>query len=173
MTEQPKAGFFRRNWKLVSILAVVLIVLIAILGIPPYLRWVKNIRAMEVKSALETLRDAVDDHWKTNGTISGITVDKALETAGISNKTKQKWQFVIAWKDTALYTSEMVDKLKDVNTNQLVYVSPYRIIMAVATARNPLREGTKTWFQGDTNSYHGFGVDEQVEPNWTELFPNP
>jgi type II secretory pathway pseudopilin PulG len=173
MNEQPTPGFFRKNWKLVSILILIIIILIAILGIPPYRRWVNGKRALEVRTALESLRGAVDDYWKTNSTISGITIEKALEQAGIGNNTMQKWQFVIAWKDTDLYTTEMVDKLKDVNTNQLVYISPYRMIMAVATAKNPLKEGTKTWFEGDTNSVHGFGVDERVEPDWQSLFPNP
>ncbi len=161
--------------KLRYIVPIVLILLIvaAILVVPRYNRYLREKRAAEVKTALEALRSGVDQSWKNAGTISGITVEGALKDAGISQKVLEKWQFVIAWKLADIYTTEMVNKLKDVNTNEMVYVSPYRMIMAVATSENPLREGTKAWFEGDTNTYHGFGIDDKVEPDWITMFPNP
>jgi len=152
---------------------LIILIIAAIIFVPRYNRYLKDKRAKEVKTALEALRNSVDQTWKNAGTISGITLEGALKDAGISQKIQDKWQFAIAWKLTDIYTTEMVNKLKDVNTNQFAYVSPYRLIMASATAKNPLKEGTKIWLNGDTNSYHGFGVDDKVEPNWSEIFPNP
>lgn len=161
--------------KMIYILPIVLILLIiaSIILVPRYNRYLKAKRAKEIMTAMESIRLKTDQIWKTNGTISGITLQGILTEAQISPKLQQKWQFVIAWKQTDIYTTEMVQKLKDVSTNETVYISPYRMILAVATKDNPLKEGTKLWFAGDSNTYHGFGVDDEVEPVWTEIFPNP
>lgn len=173
MSEKKQSSWSKRNWKLLIVVILVLIIVISILVVPRYRKYINNKRAVEVKTAMEALRTSVDDYWKSNGSISGITLDSAIATAGISPKVLQKWQFFIAWKETTLYTTEMVDKLKDVNVNRLVYVSPYRLILAVATKDNPVGEGTKLWFVGDSNEYHGFGLDALVEPDWKTVFPNP
>jgi hypothetical protein len=55
----------------------------------------------------------------------------------------------------------------------MAYVSPYRMIMASAKGGAALKEGTKIWFNGETNSFHGFGIDDKVEPDWSVIFPNP
>ncbi len=171
MKEKVKAT--KSKAKIIIVASIIILIVLAIIIVPKIRTSINNRRAAEVKSALEDLRNSVDNYWKNNGSISGITLAGAVSDAKISTKTQDKWKFYIAWKETTLYTTEMVDKLKDVNVNQMVYVSPYRLIMAVATAKNPLREGTKTWFIGDTNSYHGFGVDEKIEPDWSVIFPNP
>lgn len=162
-----------RKTKIIVIMLVVVVIVAAILIIPRYNRYLKNSRAKEVSTALDALRLTIDQTWKTSGTISGITMESALAKAKISDKTTDKWQFVVAWKLVDVYTTEMVDKLKDVSTNQMAYVSPYKLIMAVAKAGNPVGEGTKVWYYGDTNLYHGFGIDEKVEPDWAAIFPNP
>lgn len=161
--------------KMKYILAIVLILIIvaAILVVPRYNRYLKARRAKEIMTAMEAIRTKLDQAWKTNGTASGITLENILKEANISPKVLNKWQFAIAWKRTDIYTTVMVNKLKDVSTNETVYVSPYRMILAVATEKNPLKEGTKLWFSGDENTYHGFGVDEKLEPIWAEMFPNP
>ncbi|MDD2228561.1 MAG: hypothetical protein PHY48_04015 [Candidatus Cloacimonetes bacterium] len=159
--------------KVIIILSVVIIIVAAILIVPRYNRHLKNSRAKEVRTALDDLRLTIDQIWKTSGTISGITLEGAIQKANISDKTTNKWQLVVSWKLVDVYTTEMVDKLKNVSTNQMAYVSPYKLIMAVAKAGNPVGEGTKVWYYGDTNAYHGFGVDEQVEPDWSSIFPNP
>lgn len=161
--------------KLKYIIPVILIILIilAIIFIPKYNRYLNQKRAAEIRTALTAVQYVVDAQWKSRGSISGITIEQVMEEADISQKIQDRWQFVIAWKLTEIYTTELVEKLKDVSTHQTTYVAPYRMIMAVAKARNPLREGTKVWFIGDTNSFHGFGVDELVEPDWKEIFPNP
>lgn len=151
---------------------IILIVAAAFL-IPRYNRYLRDKRATEIRTALEELRNTVDQSWKTRGSISGITLESALEEAGISQKIRDRWQFAIAWKLTEIYTTEMVDKLRDVSVNEMAYVSPYRMIMASAKAGGVPKEGTKIWFNGDTNSYHGFGVDDKVEPDWAAIFPNP
>jgi Tfp pilus assembly protein PilE len=157
----------------IALLIVIILAILAAIFIPRYNNYLRNKSAAEGKLALEALRNTVDNYWKTNGSISGISTENAIVEAGIKDKVAAKWQFAIAWKETTLYTTEMVNKLKDVNTNQMVYVSPYKMIMAVATDANKLREGTKIWFEGDTNQFHGYGVDELVEPNWISIFPNP
>ncbi|MFO7660729.1 MAG: hypothetical protein R6V77_07435 [Candidatus Cloacimonadaceae bacterium] len=159
--------------KYIILIILILLIIAAAFLIPRYNRYLKEKRAKEIRTALEDVRNAVDQTWKSSGSISGITLEGVLEQAGVSPKIRDKWQFAIAWKLTEIYTTEMVDKLKDVNTNQMAYVAPYRLIMASATANNPLREGTKIWLNGDTNTYHGFGVDDKVEPVWAEILPNP
>lgn len=156
------------------VLAILILVIVGgAIIIPRYNRYLRTKRANEIRTALEQVRQSVDQHWKNAGSISGITIEGIEQEAGISSKVLKKWKFVIAWKLTDIYTAEMVNKLKDVTTNELVYVSPYRMIMAYATQANPLGEGTKVWFVGDANSYHGFGVDNEVEPDWLIMFPNP
>lgn len=161
--------------KLKYMLAIIIIILIvaALFLVPRYNKWQREKRATEIRTALEAFRNSIDQAWKTSGSISGISVETAVRDAGISQKILDKWQFVVAWKMTDLYTLEMVNKLKDVSTNETVYIAPYKMIMAVATAKNPVGEGTKTWFAGDANSYHGFGYDGKIEPNWSTIFPNP
>jgi type II secretory pathway pseudopilin PulG len=159
--------------KYIILAILVILIVAAIFLIPRYNKYLNNKRAVEIKIALEALRNSVDETWKSSGTISGITLESALQNAGISPKIQEKWQFAIAWKLTDIYTTEMVQKLTDVSTNQMAYVAPYRMIMASAKAQNPLKEGTKIWLDGDTNSFHGFGVDDRIEPDWTQIFPNP
>jgi len=163
----------RGRTKYIILLILVIVIILAIFLVPRYNRYLNNKRALEIRTALEALRNSVDETWKSTGTISGITLEDSMQKAGISPKIQEKWQFVIAWKLTEIYTTEMVQKLKDVSTNQMAYVAPYRMIMASATDKNPIGEGTKVWLNGDTNSYHGFGIDDRVEPNWKEIFPNP
>jgi len=170
--ETIKSSSTKKKLVIALVVILVLAILAAIL-IPRYNKYLRNKSATEGKLALEALRNSVDNYWKTNGSISGITIEKAIAEAGVKDKVVQQWQFAIAWKETTLYTTEMVDKLKDVNTNQMVYVSPYKMILAVATENNKLRQGTKIWFEGDTNQFHGYGIDEMVEPNWNTIFPNP
>jgi hypothetical protein len=45
--------------------------------------------------------------------------------------------------------------------------------MAIATKEGSVPEGRKVWYDGDNNSFHGFGIDEQVEPDWSRILPNP
>jgi type II secretory pathway pseudopilin PulG len=162
-----------KKFRNIAIILIILALVIAIFVVPQYNKYKNAKRATEIRTALENLRNTVDQQWKSSGTISGITVEAALQKAEISPKLQDKWQFVIAWKLTDIYTTEMVEKLRDVNTNEMAFVSPYRMIMASALPGNPVREGTKIWFSGETNSYHGFGVDDKVEPDWTVMFPNP
>ncbi len=153
--------------------ALVIIIVAAILIVPRYKKYVMNKRAQALRTALETVQKNVDDYWKTNGSIGGYDLDLALIEMNLPAKTMEHWSFAIAWKPTEIYTTQMVDKLKDVSENRTVYVAPYKIILAVATKDNPLGEGRKSWYNGDDNSYHGFAYDDLVEPNWKGIFPNP
>lgn len=173
MTTKSEQTPAKNKTKYIVIGILVILAIAAVILVPKYNKHLQNTRAQEVKTALDQFRSSVDKQWKSAGTISGVTVESALQDAGIKANVLKKWNFVVAWKLTPIYTKETVDKLKDVSTNQTAYVSPYRLMMAVATQDNPLGEGTKLWFDGDTNSYHGFGVDQQVEPDWAAVFPNP
>lgn len=168
---KPATSKSRIKYYVVAILVVIVIALI--LGVPRYIRFQKESRIKAIHTAMEALRHHVDDYWRASNSISGYDLDNALKELKIPAKVMKEWNFVIAWKDTDIYTAEMVDKLKDVSQNRTVFVAPYRLIMAVATQKNPLKEGRKVWYDGDNNSFHGFGYDERVEPNWRALFPNP
>lgn len=152
---------------------VVIIVVALILIIPRYNRYQNEKRAEAIRTAIVALQQNVDNYWKTYGSIGGYDIDLALVELELPTKTTKNWSFAIAWKSTEIYTTQMVDKLKDVSENRTVHVAPFKIIMAVATSENPIGEGRKTWFSGDENSYHGFGYDEMVEPNWREILPSP
>jgi len=173
MNTTPTAPPRRKKLRYILPLVLIILIVLAAVLVPRYNRYLRERRAKEVRTALEAFRAAADQTWKTKGSISGITVEECLKTAAISPKVTAKWQFVIAWKMTDIYTTEMVDKLQDVNTNELAYVSPYKMVMAVAKAGNPVGEGIKIWYDGETNSYHGFGVDSRIEPDWSAVFPNP
>jgi len=166
---RPKGNKF---W-IIVILALIVLLLLAIFGLPRYNRYLMKIRSANGKEGVEAIRTRVDEYWKTNGNMGGFTIENALPETELSNKVKKQWNFFVAWKSTQLYTTEMVDKLKNVNANDYVFIAPYRVIMAVATKDNPLKEGTKIWFEGDTNLFHGYGIDNVVEPDWGTLFPNP
>lgn len=168
---KPATRKSRIKYYLVAILVVIVIALI--LGVPRYIRFQKESRIKAIHTAMEALRHDVDDYWQTNNLISGYGLDLALQKLKIPAKVLKEWDFVIAWKDTEIYTAQMVEKLKDVSENRTVFVAPYRLIMAVATKENPLKEGKKVWYDGDNNSFHGFGYDDKVEPDWRALFPNP
>ena len=173
MEQEVKKNF---SWKKTGIIAGVVVVAILavwIFALPPYKANLARKRSAEVKTALEALKQNVDDYWKTNNGAGGFEVATALKEAKISAKVLDRWDFVIAWKPTDIYTGEMMNKLNDLNQSNYVYVAPYKMIMAVATAKNPVGEGVKMWFTGDDNQYHGFGLDNQVEPDWSRIFPNP
>ena len=173
MTEKDKKPMSTKTKLRLVVVIIVVLAIAALILIPRYNNMLRQKSAAEGKKALEDLRLGVDNMWKSNGSISGITLDAALEAAKISPKIRDKWQFAIAWKSTEIYTTEMVGKLQDMNTNDAVNVSPYRMIMASAKAANKLDEGTKIWFIGDSNQYHGYAIDDQVEPDWSTIFPNP
>ena len=173
MSEVPSPTRPTRKWKIILPAIVVLGLVAAAFIVPWNNRRLRAKRADEIRTALVAVRGAIDNQWKASGSISGITMEQAVKQAGLGKHLLDNWRFYAAWKLTDIYTAEMVEKLKDVSTNQLAYVAPYRLILAVATAANPLGEGTKIWLYGDTNTYHGFGVDELVEPDWSLVFPNP
>lgn len=173
MAEQSDKTGRKIKTRYLVIAIIVILIIAAIILIPRYNRYLQNKRAAEIRSALELVRNTIDQEWKSTGTISGIRMESILQKAEVPAKVSKNWTFVVAWKDSYLYTTEMVEKLKDVNDNSTVYVAPYRIILAYAKPENPLGEGTKIWFKGDTNSYHGFGVDTKIEPDWVEIFPEP
>lgn len=149
------------------------IIVALILIIPRCTRYQNEKRAEEVLEALGALHSYVDNYVKNNDSASGFDMDQALVELGFKDKILRNWEFAIAWKPGVIYTSEMMNKLKDVEINEYVYVAPYKIIMAVATSTNPVGEGRKLWFDGDMNSYHGFGTDGSVEPDWQRIFPKP
>ena len=153
--------------------AVIIIIIAAVLIVPRWNNYQNNKRAEEVREAVEALHLYVDNYWKTNGSASGFDLNSALVEIGMKQSVIKNWTFAIAWKSSVIYTTQMVEKLKNVDDNNYVYVAPYKIIMAVATAQNPLGEGRKLWFDGDANSFHGFGVDNAIEPDWARIFPSP
>jgi Tfp pilus assembly protein PilE len=162
----------KKAW-VIAIIILILLLLLAIFGLPRYNKYLMKGRSANGKAGVEAIKTRVDEYWKTNGNMGGFTIENALAETQLSNKIKRQWHFFIAWKSTQLYTTEMVDKLKNVNANEYVFIAPYKVIMAVATKDNPLKEGTKIWFEGDANSFHGYGIDGRVEPDWGVLFPNP
>lgn len=161
----------RVKYYIVAVL--ILIIVAAILIVPRWNAYQNNRRAKEVRDAVEALHLYVDNYWRTHGSASGFELDTALVEIGMKPSVIANWNFAVAWKSSVIYTTQMVDKLKNVDENNYVYVAPYKLIMAVATAKNPVGEGRKLWFDGDANSYHGFGADEQIEPDWARIFPNP
>jgi len=166
----------KSSWKKFGIIAgiiVVLILALLIFGVPRWRAMRDKKLSAEAKTSLEALKLNLDDYWKTNNGVGGYDITKALNEAKISPKVRERWDFVIAWKPTDIYTGEMMNKLNDMNEGSYVYVAPYRMIMAVARVKNPVGEGVKLWFSGDENQYHGFGLDDKVEPNWSVIFPNP
>lgn len=173
MNQKAEKGKPKSKLRYTIPLILIILVIAAILIVPRYNSYLKNKRAAEIKTAIETVRLHVDQAWHKAGTISGIKLENVIKQAGISPKVLNNWQFYVSWKQTDVYTTEIVNKLKDVNPNQTIYVAPYRMILAVATADNPVGEGTKVWFSDASNSYHGFGIDNQVEPDWAVIFPNP
>ncbi|MDD4814285.1 MAG: hypothetical protein PHQ29_02245 [Candidatus Cloacimonetes bacterium] len=169
MTE--KNGKSRVKYYIVAALIIIIVALILV--IPRWNAYQTQKRAEEVRAAVEALHSYVDNFWQTQGSAGGFDLDAALVEIGLKSKVIENWNFAIAWKSSEIYTTQMVEKLKNVNENEFVFVAPYKVIMATATARNPVGEGRKLWFDGDNNSYHGFGADDKIEPDWARIFPNP
>ncbi len=162
-----------KKWLLIAVLILLVLLLLAVFVLPRYQQHLKKVRSAAAKEAVEALKGRVEDWWKTNGTMGGFSVENAIGETKLSKRIKEDWNLHVAWKPTEIYTREMVDKLKSIQSTDYVYVAPYKMIMAVATAANPLPEGTKVWYEGDSNSYHGYGIDNRVEPDWQMVFPNP
>lgn len=162
------------SWKKILILiGIVAVLVILALVIPRVNRYLAKSRSTAAQNAISEVRKSVDAYWQSNGKMSGFTLENAIVEANLSSKIIKNWKMVIIWKPGEIYTKELVDKLSNVNTNQYVYVAPFRMIMATATKDNPIGEGRKIWFDGDSNMFHGYGVDSEVEPDWAMLFPNP
>ncbi|MCB5252958.1 MAG: hypothetical protein RBR69_03955 [Candidatus Cloacimonadaceae bacterium] len=164
----------KKSWKKYLVVAGLIVIIVAlILIIPRCNRYQNERRAEEVFKALTELHIYVDNYVKNNNSASGFDLEKAFIELGFKDSVLRNWEFAIAWKPAVIYTSQMMEKLKDVELNEYVNVAPYKIIMAVATASNPVGEGRKLWFDGDNNSYHGFGADDSIEPDWHRIFPKP
>ncbi|MCB5262056.1 MAG: hypothetical protein LHW64_06295 [Candidatus Cloacimonetes bacterium] len=159
--------------KYLVVAAIIVIIVALILIVPRYYKYQNERRAEEVHKALEDLRLYVDNYVKIHESGSGFDQEKALVELGFKSKLLKNWEFAIAWKPVLIYNTQMMDKLRDIEMNEYVYVAPYKIIMAVATSTNPVGEGRKLWFDGDENAFHGFGADERIEPDWQRIFPSP
>jgi hypothetical protein len=152
---------------------LIVIIIAAILIIPRWNTYQHNRRAAAALEALESLKSYTENYVKTNQSASGFNVEAALVEIDISDKILKNWNFAIAWKPSVIYTQQMMTELKDVEMSTYVNVAPFKIIMAVATKESPVGEGRKVWFDGDENAYHGFGIDDEIEPDWHRIFPNP
>ncbi|MCB5265959.1 MAG: hypothetical protein PHT37_08160 [Candidatus Cloacimonetes bacterium] len=159
--------------KYLVVAALVVIIVALILIVPRYKKYQNERRAEEIYKALDKLHAYVDNYVKVNDSASGFDLEKALVELKFKDHVLKNWEFAIAWKPAVIYTSQMMEKLKDVEINEYIYVAPYKIIMAVATSTNPVGEGRKLWFDGDKNTYHGFGADDSIEPDWQRIFPSP
>jgi len=152
--------------------AFILLGILAILALPRYHAWLAAKRSATAQIAISEIRKSVDNYWKSNGKMSGFKLESAIQEAKLSKNTLKNWQFVVVWKPGEIYTKELVDKLSNVQTNEYVYVAPFQAIFATASKNNPLPAGTKVWFDGDANTFHGFGVDDIPEPDWSKIFPD-
>lgn len=155
------------------IAALIVIIVAAILIVPRWNKYQNDRQAGAVLKALEALKVYTDNYVTTHQSASGFNVEAALVEIDIDRNTLKNWNFAIAWKPAVIYTQQMMSGLKDVERNTYVNVAPYKIIMAVATKDNPIQEGSKVWYDGDENAYHGFGIDDRIEPDWLRIFPNP
>lgn len=156
------------------ILAVVIVIIVALILIVPRVRQMQETQRIEaIHGAMERIKDYVDDYWQANESAGGFEIDKALVELNLKASVIRNWNFAVAWKSSEIYTTEMVEKLKNVDENRYIHVSPYKIILAWASKENPVGEGRKLWFDGDTGKYHGFGADDMKEPDWSRLFPKP
>lgn len=174
-TEVKKESKISGKTKFGGIVIIVVLVALAvwIFVVPPIKANIAKRRAAEIMTAMEALKKEVDDYWKEHDGGGGFVMSEALGAAGIKKGVQEKWQFVVAWKPTDIYTKEMMDKLNDLSDGKYVFVAPYKMIMAVATDKNPLKTGVKVWYDAKANLYHGFGVDQKVEPDWSEIFTDP
>lgn len=48
----------------------------------------------------------------------------------------------------------------------------YKMVIAIATKDNSAGQGKKVWYDGDGYKFHGYGVDEMVEPDWGVIVPD-
>jgi len=169
---EPKPKNIKGKLIIIAVVLVLLAVLVAF-ALPRYHKWLNNKRSLNAQNAISEIRKSVDTYWKSNGKMSGFQLQTAIQDAKLSKKTIKNWQFVVVWKPGEIYTKELVDKLSNVQTNEYVYVAPFQAIFATATQENPLPAGTKVWFDGDANQFHGFGIDDLPEPDWSKIFPDP
>jgi hypothetical protein len=169
---QPKP---RNRKAILYIILAVFILLCVFLAfvLPRYREWLAAKRSVAAQIAISEIRKSVDNYWKSNGKMSGFKLEAAIQDAKLSKKILKNWQFVVVWKPGEIYTKELVDKLSNVQTNEYVYVAPFQAIFVTATKNNPLTAGTKVWFDGDANRFHGFGIDDLPEPDWSKIFPDP
>ena len=170
--KKKKVSAKTKFWGIVIIIALVVLA-VWIFVVPRVKASIATKRAAEIRTAMEALKQNVDDYWKDHDGAGGFVMSQALNDAKIKKDVQDKWQFVVAWKPTDIYTKEMMEKLNDLSDGKYVFVAPYKMILAIAKDKNPLKTGTKTWFDAKDNQYHGFGVDLLVEPDWSEIFVDP
>lgn len=170
--KKKKVSAKTKFWGIVIIIALVVLA-VWIFVVPRVKASIATKRAAEIRTAMEALKQNVDDYWKDHDGAGGFVMSQALNDAKIKRDLQDKWQFVVAWKPTDIYTKEMMEKLNDLSDGKYVFVAPYKMILAIAKDKNPLKTGTKIWFDAKDHQYHGFGVDLMVEPDWSEIFVDP
>ncbi|PKN74051.1 MAG: hypothetical protein CVU50_00305 [Candidatus Cloacimonetes bacterium HGW-Cloacimonetes-3] len=165
----PKAKKLKQI--LIIILIVIVLVLIGIF-VPRYNRYMKSKRSAEAIAALDAIRKVADVYIQTNGSMEGFTLANAIGEANLSKKTIKNWKLLFVWKTPEEYNRELSEKLKISPTADYVPMVLYKVVIAIATKDNSAGEGKKVWYDGIGFVYHGYGVDDLVEPDWTNLFPD-
>lgn len=158
--------------KILIIVVLILVLIIIAMAIPRYNRYMKNKRSTEAQTAISEIRKFADVYLQSKGSMSGFTVENAMTEAKLNKRTMKNWKFMFVWKTPEEYNRELAEKLKISPTETYVPMVLYKMVIAIATKENSAGEGKKVWYDAYDNKFHGYGIDDIVEPDWQILIPD-
>lgn len=129
----------QKGFSLIELLVVVVIIaILAAIAVPIYMNYVRKARSTEAQSAIAAIRSAYRVHFQTFGTTDNYKIEDALKDTQLGNRTLKNWKFEVVGNPPDKY-------------------------IATSTADFPEGEGKQVWYERNDASYHGYGIDDEVD----------
>ncbi|MCF7793802.1 MAG: prepilin-type N-terminal cleavage/methylation domain-containing protein [Candidatus Cloacimonetes bacterium] len=129
----------QKGFSLIELLVVVVIIaILAAIAVPIYMNYVRKARSTEAQSAIAAIRSAYRVHYQTYGTTDDYDIEDAMKDTQLGNRTLKNWEFEVVGNPPDKY-------------------------IATSTDEFPEKAGKQVWYDRDDATYHGYGIDEEVD----------
>lgn len=129
----------QKGFSLIELLVVVVIIaILAAIAVPIYMNYVRKARSTEAQSAIAAIRSAYRVYYQTYGTTDDYDIEDAMKDTQLGNRTLKNWEFEVVGNPPDKY-------------------------IATSTADFPEGEGKQVWYDREDATYHGYGIDDEVD----------
>lgn len=158
-----KHGLSTKAKILIGVLIAIVLLIMAAIFLPIYLRYVEKKASSVPQTALMAIRKVYDVYLAENGTFAGLTPEEAVAEADLGEETLANWDF-----DVMLKTDEDFRRGLEYNRTHpdeaLFGMSPIKYIIATSREANRKGDYKQVWFTPDQSKFHGYGIDQFTDP---------